>query len=434
MASSTKTLSVKDALEFAQHCIEIGHVREAVGIYHNIATQHPEHAVGYAKMADICYRQNKLKRAAILYRKAISLNDLAYTPAAFYGLSNCHRYEKAEVEERDAMEVLLKNKQLPEASRVLLLFALGKVYQDQEDYQRAAGYFAQGNQLQCELLGKNNIHYRPPLYNQFLQDSKTAFSEEILSTHHQQAVVTGRPIFIVGMPRSGTTLVEQIITSHSGVASVGESTAMLTDVIQPIMSTYGKNYPTCLLEMPEAQWACYGEAYLKAVGQHVNGNDARVVDKSPYNFKHLGLIYSLFSDVKIIHCQRNPKDTCLSNWTMLFNHNSGHAQMYSEEHLAHFYEHYQGIMAHWQAVIPKTHLYTLEYEKLVSDPKQFIPELIKFLGLEWEAECLDFQHNHRYIETANSWRVHQPLDASAVGRWQHYREPLAQLFTLLDNR
>ena len=231
-----------------------------------------------------------------------------------------------------------------------------------------------------------------------------------------------RPVFIVGLPRSGTSLVEQIIASHPGVFGAGELNFWGIQAKNLENVKIGKNVSGTMLR----EMAC---KYLDHLSSF-NGSAARVVDKMPGNFAHLGLIHSVFPNARIIHIRRNPIDTCLSIYTQKFSASHNYANDLAD--LAHYYREYHRLMRHWSAVLPPDVIMDLPYEALLEDQEGWSRKLIDFLGLDWDECCLDYQKTERRVATASKWQVRQKIYKTSVERWRNYEKFLGPLLELKD--
>ncbi len=235
-----------------------------------------------------------------------------------------------------------------------------------------------------------------------------------------------RPIFIIGMPRSGTTLTEQILSSHSRVAAGGELPILLDASFRIRTLSQGQRpYPQGLPGLAAADLAALADRYLKELDK-LGPGARRVTDKLPFNFMHVAVIDRLFPRAKIIHCRRDALDNCLSCYFTGF---AEEIQFGNDlRTLGRYYADYRRLMAHWHMVLPGR-IFDLSYERLIGDARATIRELLRHCELEWEEECLKFYETERHVLTPSRWQVRQPIYAHSVGRWRYYRahlEPLAQ--------
>ena len=228
----------------------------------------------------------------------------------------------------------------------------------------------------------------------------------------------------MGFPRSGTTLVEQILASHPKVFGAGE----LPD-IPSIANTLPRHvpgngsYPTCAPHLAPDAFRGFGEAYLRRTRQ-INATAERIVDKMPTNYLHVGLIRLLLPSARAIHCRRNALDTCLSCYFQRFR--TGHEFSYELRHLGSCYQNYERLMAHWCHVL-SDHILELDYETLTDELEPSARNLLAFCGLEWDDRCLEFHRTQREVATASNWQVRRPVYRSSVGRWRNYETHLGPL-------
>jgi hypothetical protein len=236
------------------------------------------------------------------------------------------------------------------------------------------------------------------------------------------------PLFIVGMPRSGTTLVEQIVASHPQVFGAGE----LRDVERIALSLAAHlgndvGYPSCLAKAPAEAVRAMAERHLHRLTA-LAGGSVRIVDKMPTNYLHLGLIATLFPQARIIHCRRGPLDTCVSCY---FSYFRGLPFAWDLEELGRYHRSYDSLMAHWKAVLPLPVL-DVSYEELVDNQEAISRRLMEFCGLDWDERCLAFHETPRPVHTASTMQVRQPIYKSSVGRWRRYEAHLQPLVRALS--
>ena len=238
------------------------------------------------------------------------------------------------------------------------------------------------------------------------------------------------PIFIVGMPRSGTTLIEQIIASHPSVYGAGELHHLCTLIQRPIERPIGvKHYPENMRYLTPTGLHAIADEYLSCLKNYAPAA-AHITDKMPGNYVAIGLIHALFPHAKIIHVERNPIDTCLSCYTKLFR--QGQFFSYDLRELGHFYANYRRIMAHWRQVLPAHSWLDICYEDVVSDLESEARRLIAYCGLQWDPVCLSFHSLKRQVRTASFVQIRKPIYASSVDRWRRFERELAPLIKVLS--
>ncbi len=291
------------------------------------------------------------------------------------------------------------------------LFALGKCLDDLAEYDAAFASYSEANRLE-----RGSREFNRQQHEEFVDAQIQTFSSAFFQRHGAMFAPDSTPIFIVGMPRSGTTLIEQILSRHPEVSSAGEclywgNLGGSTDVVQNISDKL----------IPE-----YAHSYLTHL-RAIAPVSKHVIDKMPTNFLFLGLIHLCFPAARIIHCQRHPLDTCLSNYFHKFSNSSSYS--YDLHDLAFFYRQYERIMTHWRRVLADNML-EICYESVVASQEAETRKILTFCNLEWNEDCLDFSHNQRPVFTASNWQVRQPLFSSSINRWQHYRAHLGPLLQL----
>jgi tetratricopeptide (TPR) repeat protein len=311
--------------------------------------------------------------------------------------------------------------ELSSYQHVSLHFELGRLLDAAGEYDRAFDHYRQANALKREV-------FSPEEYIRHVDDIIATYNHDFMAKAPRAANDSERPLFIIGMPRSGTTLVEQILASHPQVAGGGELDVM-NDIVAALPSLLGTSTPylQCINALTTEACDSMSQQYLDRLA--TISSDARyVTDKMPGNFKFLGLIALLFPKARIIHCSRDPLDTCLSCYFQHFL--PGHPYAYDLEHLGSYYQQYQRLMQHWRTVLTLPML-EVRYEDLVADQERVSRELIAFCDLPWDELCLHFHETGRVVHTRSYDQVRQPLYRRSVGRWRHYQrflEPLMRRF------
>lgn len=293
-------------------------------------------------------------------------------------------------------------------------FALGKAYDDLGQYDLAFGYVEHANQRV-----RAQVPYDPAAYAAYIDRLISLFDATSWASMDAGSR-SDLPVFIVGMPRSGTTLVEQIVSAHPDIAGAGE------------LVYWGRAAQRVIQGLPR-QWNAalasrLAEDYLAVLGG-VNGQALRITDKMPDNYHYLGLIHAVFPRARIVHCRRHPLDTCLSIFFQNFTFE--HAYKWDLDSLASHYHQYERLMAHWRQVLPPGTLHEVRYEDLVGDPEGESRRLMTFLDLDWRSEQLEFHQQERHIYTASQWQARQPVYKSSKERWRRYEKHLAPLLSLL---
>ena len=320
------------------------------------------------------------------------------------------RFEDAEVR---AMETQLSRGDLSDSERIHFSFALGKAYEDKGDYDAAWSRYDAGNSLQRPLVKHDPLE----LENRH-RDIRAVFDHDFIARHAGNGHDAADPILVVGLPRSGSTLVEQILASHSQV----EGTAELPTLGQ-IATSIGRfrrddvQFPQAVIDLEGADWRAYGQRYLEDTARHRFTDRPFFTDKMPNNFPLLGLLHLIMPNAKVIDARRHPLDSCLGCYKQLFA--KGQHFTYDLEDLAHYYRHYDAMMRHWHDVLPGRIL-TVHYEDTVTDLEGQVRRILAHCDLPFEAGCVRFFETRRAVRTASSEQVRQPIYYDALGKWRQY--------------
>ena len=303
---------------------------------------------------------------------------------------------------------------LGDEERMLFAYALGKMHDDLEDYEQAMIAYRAANQLQAQQQS-----YDYQWQSGFFARHTKWQAAKVLRTLNAAAVVDATPIFVMGMPRSGTSLVEQMLASHPQVAGAGEVeyTRLLVDACE---SQTGKLFPENINEVEPAVMSAAALDYVERLRSAValpSASTHRVVDKLPHNFLRVGLLATLMPQASFVLCERDPMDVCLSIYRQHFSGTHGYACDLGE--LGRYYRLYQELISYWEQQFPGK-LYRLSYENLVSDPECQLKGLLMHLGLPFDHACLAYHENHRLVTTPSAAQVRRPLYTGAVGHWRQY--------------
>jgi tetratricopeptide (TPR) repeat protein len=315
----------------------------------------------------------------------------------------------------ERMQALLAREGSSLSDRVTLHFGLGKAFLDLGDSAQAFAHYDEANRLK-----RSTFDYDADANERWIAAIAGGFSAGMLEAKAGHGARSELPVFVVGMPRSGTTLVEQVIASHPMAHGAGELRRL-----HALIDQLGA-YPEGFADLQPPQLQALGQAYLDHVTP-LAGGSARVVDKMPSNFLHCGAIRLTLPDARIVHCRRDPVDTCLSCYTKLFA--GEQAFTYDQTELGRHHRAYQRLTAHWRALLPASHFLEVEYEAMVADLEGQARRILGFIGLPWDEACLRFHETSRPVRTASVNQVRQPIYATSVGRWRRHA---AQLGPLLD--
>jgi len=358
------------------------------------------------------------------YRKA-SITELDFGNA-FWSLANLKTY-RFEDDEIQRMKRLEENQNTGEQDRIHLCFAIGKALEDKNDYEKSFNYYEKGN-----LLKKTQLRYSADAFERECQQqmdvcTSAFFEAKGISGNHAQD-----PIFIVGLPRAGSTLLEQILSSHSMV----DGTLELPNIMSLSHRLNGRNssngmgrYPSVLKELDQDRFKKFGDAFLSDTQIYRKGAPF-FIDKMPNNFRHIGLIHSILPNAKIIDARRHPMACCFSGFKQLFA--EGQEFTYGLEEVGRYYKDYIKLMSHWDEVLPGKIL-RVQYEDVVSNLEQQVHRILDYCGLPFEDACLDFHKTERSVRTASSEQVRQPIFKSGLEQWSHFEEYLEPLESALGS-
>jgi tetratricopeptide (TPR) repeat protein len=375
----------------------------------------PESHPAHGTLAGLLYAQGRFEEAAMSFEAALRLDPRA--GRCWYGLVDCRKFFEGGNSILDRMRAVLQRDDLGDFDRMAIHFAVGRVYDDLEDYSHAMEHFEAANRLRARDLKFDRASFEALVDRTIRQ-----FTPEFIASGAGCGTPDPKPLFIVGMYRSGTTLVEQILSSHPDVAAGGELTVWTpTDMeIDPATGEFD----------PDRAHAAIAK-YLSVL-QKIGPSAARVTDKLPFNFFRLGAIHSLMPNARIVHCQRDPVDTCLSIYSNLFKSRVNFAAR--KDDLVFCYRQYLRMMEHWRKVLPAEVFMDVQYERLIADREAETRRLIAFTGLDWNDSCLRPESNKRSIDTASTWQARKPVYATSLQRWRRYEPWLGELRQLLSSQ
>jgi tetratricopeptide (TPR) repeat protein len=335
------------------------------------------------------------------------------SPGILFGQTDLRRF-KPDDPLIAKMQALIAREGISLSDRATLHFGLGKVFLDIGDSEQAFRHYDEGNRLK-----RSTFAYDPDANERWTASIAEVFSPELLSAKADAGARSDLPVFVVGMPRSGTTLVEQILGSHPLVHPAGELKRLQTLL---------DGFPQSTANLTAAEFEALGEAYLAFVKPMAAGRP-HVVDKMPSNFLYAGFIRLILPDARIIHCRRDPVDTCLSCYTKLFAGEQPFA--YDQTELGRFHRAYRALMAHWRAALPASHFLEVDYEAVVEDVEAEARRMLDFLSLPWDEKVLRFHETERPVRTASVNQVREPIYRSSAGRWKAHASRLEPLLAAL---
>jgi tetratricopeptide (TPR) repeat protein len=398
-------------------CAGFGDYAQALPLYRQILAETPSEPELHLSIGHALKTLGQTQDAIESYRAATAVRP--QYGEAYWSLANLktYRFTDAEVAGMRAWEAA----NVQPADRYHLCFALGKALEDRGEYAESFAFYERGNALK-----KTECRYRPEPLERNAQLQAAVCTREFFAARQGFGSTDPSPIFIVGLPRSGSTLIEQILSSHSRV----EGTMELADIPRLVQDLRGREqtdsaprYPGVLAELGAPEFMRLGEKYLDDTRVYRKGKPF-FVDKMPNNFRHLGLIHLLLPNARIIDARRDPIACCFSNYKQLFA--SGQQFTYSIEDIARYYRMYVQLMAHWDEVLPRRIL-RIQHEDVVDDLEGNVRRILDFCELEFEASCIEFHHTERAVHSASSEQVRRPIYREGVDQWRHYEPWLGPL-------
>jgi len=363
--------------------------------------------------------QGKLDHAVANFHKALATRpDFA---EAHYHLVRMKKHSEHN-SDIQAMEQLHAQPAISSEQRKFLAFGLGKAFEDLQQYEKAFDYFAEGNAIK-----RGSYSYSVDSHGRFTKKLEAVFDSALFTKHPGTGCRDETAIFILGMPRSGTTLVEQILASHPDVHGAGELETLSQIVNAHFGDKAGIEFPETVQQTDGVDFERPGLNYIEAIRKH-SGEARFITDKMPENFKYIGLIKLMLPNAKVIHCRREPADTCLS----IFKTNFLEKHEYSHDlsDLAHYYNFYSDLMEHWRRVIPDF-IHDVQYEDIIADQTGQTRALLEYCGLEWDEACLAFYKSDRLVVTASSEQVRRPIYKDSIQLWKRYEAQLAPMLEIL---
>lgn len=349
------------------------------------------------------------------YRTAIKLKpDFG---EVYWSMANLKIFEFEE-EEVAAMQTQLKDGDLSDSAQVHFRFSLGKAFEDKRDFDTAWHYYDTGNQKHRQSVRHDPLDMESR-HDRIIE----IFSRQFIEKNQGHGDAAPDPILIVGLPRSGSTLVEQILASHSLVEGTSE-----LPVLSRIAGSIGRyrpdgiTFPAAAQDLSLKDWRAYGQQYMESTARHRVTDRAFFTDKLPNNFPLIGLLHLILPNAKVINTRRHPLDSCLGAYKQLFGR--GQNFTYDIDDLSHYYLNYLRMMNHWHAVLPGKVL-DVHYEDNVTDLETQVRRILDHVGLPFEQSCVDFHQTKRAVKTASSEQVRQPIYTGALGKWQKYSQNLS---------
>tara|TARA_B100000686_G_scaffold251104_1_gene261454 strand:- start:337 stop:1902 length:1566 start_codon:yes stop_codon:yes gene_type:complete len=399
--------------------LKINKSEEAIKIFNKVSDKESENYIFHFTLGSAYQQSGNFKNARTHFDKCLELRPHSCSADKAISLMTNYQTEKTHL---DQMKKKIESK-LPKEDLMLLNFALGKAHEDLKEYKSSFKHLKVANNLKNELS-----NYRPEKEEKVFNNIKLIFNN--LKIDDQVKKETNKKIiFIIGMPRSGTSLVEQILSSHKDIYGAGELPFMgsLSEELF-FKNEYELKYKK-FDDIDKSDLNKVREKYLDSLSIY-NFNEKYVIDKAPLNFKWVGLILKIMPDSKIIHCRRDPMDICWSNYKNFFSSKKLNFS-YKFENLAKYYSLYSDIMNFWSEKF-KNKIYNLDYEKMVKNSEEEIKKMVKYCDIEWDENCLSFYKNKKSVSTASLAQVRSPIYKSSIKKWEYYSEDLQLLKKLLN--
>lgn len=409
-------------LMHANALMSVGRYEEALRLFDDIAdrTDNPEQlhmARGHA-LKTVGRHDEAISAYRAAYQEQPAFGD------AYWSLANLKTYTFDESELAQMIDQERANG-VSAQDRIHLCFALGKAYEDRGDPETSFKYYARGNDTKSRILS-----YDAGQMDEAFEAQKTTFTRALFERRAGLGHMAADPIFIVGMPRAGSTLLEQILASHSRV----DGTLELPNILATAHRLGGRRlrgednrYPGIMTDLPADQLKALGEAYINDTRIH-RQNAPFFIDKMPNNFRHIGLIKMILPNAKIIDARRDPMACCFSGFKQLFA--EGQEFSYGQSDIGRYYSGYVALMDHWETVLPGEIL-RVDYEHVVADLESQVRRILKFCQLDFEQDCLHFHRTDRAIRTASSEQVRQPINTGGMQQWRPFDSYLAPMKTAL---
>lgn len=418
--TSLHPFHMRARIGLAETLQEAGRLDAAIDVFSEALSIRPKDADLLYGLGVCLMEKGQIAEAMTQFRAALGVQPAL--AKAWLMLSRVKQQENADAE-LAAMQAQHQRSAADSVERMQLSFGLGKAHDDLKIYDKAFDFFTEGN-----ALNRGRINYDKARTRADFEAMKAAFDAEFFTEHKPSAVRDETPIFIVGMPRSGTTLVEQIIASHPEVRGAGELSILKMAVGGNFPLDMKGGFPAGVATMPDRAFADAGNDYLQML--HALYPDSKhVTDKMPGNFMLIGFLHMMLPNARIVHCARDAVATCLSIFKTHFRGDS-HAYSYDLEELADFHNLYTDIMAHWRKVLPGV-IHEVRYEDFVADQEAQTRALISHLGLPWNSACLNFHETDRPVRTASAAQVRQPMYKGSIDLWKRYGDRLQPLIERL---
>ena len=396
-------------------------IKSAIHYYELAISLKPDFALAYNNIGVAYQHQGDLTRANQYLEKAFTIAPECTD--AYYNFSQSHKFSNEDNIHIKKVEELLNDNKRNKNEEIKLNFSLGKIYDDLSKYKIAFKHYRKANELK-------NQGFEIEAFKKYVDQLIQCYSPTLLQSLHISPTSSSKSfIFIIGMPRSGTTLIEQIIASHPEVQDAGE-VGFVGDIVDELPDLINSNnsYPACMQDIKAANISHISTSLLAMI-ENLELDCSVITDKSPVNFLHIGLIMMLFPDSKIINCNRNPIDTCLSCFFQNFD--KQHQYSYNLKTLALFHNEYTRLMHHWKSLF-SDRIYDIKYENMIENQEEESRKLILACDLKWDESCLSFYKSDSVVSTASKWQVRRPIYKTSVEKWKNYEPYIDELIENLD--
>lgn len=401
----------------AELAYELRDLETAQELYTELAKAYPGDLRIQNDLAQVLASLGKDAESQEIFRELTTREPLFAQP--WLNIARARHFDDPGDGDIQKMRSVAKRRQLDSSQAVYLHFALGKALDDCRVYDDAFLHYEKGNALR-----RVDLKFDPNAVNAHINRIISAFTPELMNRLAERGDPSTRPLMIVGMPRSGTTLLEQVLCAHPEVETAGELRS-LAQAAKAFTRQGEKPWPERIEDLFSEDLTTLATTYLGAFSTR-SETAVKVIDKMPQNFLHLGFAALLFPKTVFVHCVREPLDTCLSNFFQIFPPGIDFA--YDLSDLGQYYCSYERLMAHWQSLLGNR-IVTVRYEELVSDPERVLRLLLESLSLQWDSACLSHEQNVGRVDTLSLYQVRQPLNTDSTERWRHYErhlEPLRQ--------
>jgi tetratricopeptide (TPR) repeat protein len=418
-AAATPPATTRGRLQVALALSEAGALDAAEQCLRQAVANDPQAADAYEQLGNLAQQRGEFNDAMLQFEKAIKLRPRQ--TGAYLAIASARKITDRDRPWLDRMAALLGETDLADQDRARLNYALGKAADDLAQYEKAMGYFDEANRIAADRLRQQGRSIDRKLHTHNIDRLIAAFTREFLNNHARIGEANGQtPIFIVGMIRSGTTLVEQILSSHPDIAAGGE--LRFWGEQGAIVGRVAEGAPG---EAALDRLAADYHRLLRSIAPEAS----HVTDKMPTNFLLLGLVRLVLPAARVIHCRRHPVDNCLSMYFTPFGHSPDYA--HDRDNIAFYYEQYSRLMGHWREVLPPGNFLEIAYEDLIAHREELTRRMVAFCDLEWREECLSPERNERVIKTPSLWQARQPVYSSSIARWHNYEPWLREFRRLL---